>query len=275
MGLQVGRARAAPTSPWRVPAGAERPPPTVTFSFSSRRAGALRDLLLPGALQPRCSVCLRAPSAVPWTEPRGEGTGTEGDDAQSLAGDRHETEPAQRARELRAAWERFLGGDRAGHGARADRGLLAALPRPPASTLPVPARRRSVADDDEAAARWEVHPLVSSAPLIRECLAGIADDAAHLMVISDADGTLLWLEGAPSVRLAAANSMNFVDRRAVERGRRGHERDRHRARRRPRRAGVRRRALQRGRPEWTCAAAPVHDPETGRGARDRRPHLAA
>ena len=67
-----------------------------------------------------------------------------------------------------------------------------------------------VADDDEAAARWEVHPLVSSAPLIRECMAGIADDAAHLMVISDADGTLLWLEGAPRVRLAAANSMNFA-----------------------------------------------------------------
>ena len=45
---------------------------------------------------------------------------------------------------------------------------------------------------------------------IRECFAGIADDAAHLMVVSDADGTLLWLEGAPRVRLAAANSMNFA-----------------------------------------------------------------
>ena len=30
------------------------------------------------------------------------------------------------------------------------------------------------------------------------------------MVVSDADGTLLWLEGAPQVRLAAANSMNFA-----------------------------------------------------------------
>ena len=55
-----------------------------------------------------------------------------------------------------------------------------------------------------------MHPLVTVAPLIRECMAGIADDAAHLMVISDADGTLLWLEGAPRVRLAAANSMNFA-----------------------------------------------------------------
>ena len=122
----------------------------------------------------------------------------------------------------------------------------------------------SVADDDEAAARWEVHPLVTVAPLIRECLAGIADDAAHLMVISDADGTLLWLEGAPAVRLAAANSMNFaIGALWSESG-----------------AGTNAigtalaadHAVQVFAAEhfnevvqaWTCAAAPVHDPDTGR-----------
>ena len=121
-----------------------------------------------------------------------------------------------------------------------------------------------VADDDEAAARWEVHPLLTVAPLIRECLAGIADDAAHLMVVSDADGTLLWLEGAPSVRLAAANSMNFaVGALWSESG-----------------AGTNAigtalaadHAVQVFAAEhfnevvqaWTCAAAPVHDPDTGR-----------
>ena len=121
-----------------------------------------------------------------------------------------------------------------------------------------------VADDDEAAARWEVHPLITVAPLIRECLAGIADDAAHLMVVSDADGTLLWLEGAPSVRLAAANSMNFaVGALWSESG-----------------AGTNAigtalaadHAVQVFAAEhfnevvqaWTCAAAPVHDPDTGR-----------
>ena len=126
------------------------------------------------------------------------------------------------------------------------------------------ARRRSVADDDEAAARWEVHPLVTSAPLIRECMAGIADDAAHLMVISDADGTLLWLEGAPRVRLAAANSMNFAVGALWSEGGAGTNA-----------IGT---ALAADHAvqvfaaehfnevvqEWTCAAAPVHDPETGK-----------
>src|SRR3954447_18629047 len=89
------------------------------------------------------------------------------------------TEPAQRARELRHAWERFVGGDRGARdvlvrGPIADswrRSLGAGVAPPPSGAPPL------VADDDEAAARWEVHPLVSSASLIRECMAGIADDA--------------------------------------------------------------------------------------------------
>ena len=134
----------------------------------------------------------------------------------------------------------------------------------PASIPAASGSAPSVADDDEAAARWEVHPLVTVAPLIRECFAGIADDAAHLMVVSDADGTLLWLEGAPGVRLAAANSMNFaVGALWSESG-----------------AGTNAigtalaadHAVQVFAAEhfnevvqaWTCAAAPVHDPDTGR-----------
>ena len=121
-----------------------------------------------------------------------------------------------------------------------------------------------VADDDEAAARWEVHPLVTSAPLIRECMAGIADDAAHLMVISDADGTLLWLEGAPRVRLAAANSMNFAVGALWSEGGAGTNAIGT--------ALAADHAVQVFAAEhynevvqqWTCAAAPVHDPETGR-----------
>ena len=181
------------------------------------------------------------------------------------------TEPAQRARELRrlgAVHRRRPPGARS----RADRGLLAALAGPPAWTRPPSGSAPLVADDDEAAARWEVHPLVTSAPLIRECMAGIADDAAHLMVICDADGTLLWLEGAPRVRLAAANSMNFAVGALWSEGRRGHERDRHRARRRPRRAGVRRRALQRGRAAVDLRGRAGARPGDRRRARHRRPH---
>ena len=174
------------------------------------------------------------------------------------------TSPALRAREVRRAWERFLGGGRAEsvRGPIADswrRSFAAGVDPSPSGSAPSVA-----ADDDEAAARWEVHPLVAVAPLIRECFAGIADDAAHLMVVSDADGTLLWLEGAPGVRLSAANSMNFaVGALWSESG-----------------AGTNAigtalaadHAVQVFAAEhfnelvqaWTCAAAPIHDPDTGR-----------
>jgi len=83
------------------------------------------------------------------------------------------------------------------------------------------------------------------------------------MVVSDADGTLLWLEGAARVRLSAANSMNFaVGALWSESG-----------------AGTNAigtalaadHAVQVFAAEhfnevvqaWTCAAAPVHDPDTG------------
>ncbi len=173
------------------------------------------------------------------------------------------TPPARRAREVRRAWEAFQGGTCPDTVRRPiadswERSIAAGVDPSRSGSAPL------VADDDEAAARWEVHPLVSAAPLIRECLAPIADDAAHLMVISDADGTLLWLEGAPSVRLSASDSMNFgIGALWSESG-----------------AGTNAigtalaadHAVQVFAAEhfnevvqaWTCAAAPVHDPDTGR-----------
>jgi hypothetical protein len=172
------------------------------------------------------------------------------------------TSPARRAREVRHAWERFLGGGRPDSVrepiADSWRRSSAAGVDPSAN-----GSAPSVADDDEAAARWEVHPLMTVAPLIRECLAGIADDAAHLMVVSDADGTLLWLEGAPQVRLAAANSMNFAVGALWSEGGAGTNAIGT--------ALAADHAVQVFAAEhfnevvqaWTCAAAPVHDPETG------------
>ena len=173
------------------------------------------------------------------------------------------TPPAQRAREVRLAWERFLGGDRP----ESVRPPIADSWRRSSEAGVDPSRRGSapsVVDDDEAAARWEIHPLLSAAPLIRDCLAGIADDAAHLIVVSDADGTLLWLEGAAGVRLAAADSMNFSVGSLWSEGGAGTNA-----------IGT---ALAADHAvqvfaaehfnevvqEWTCAAAPVHDPDTGR-----------
>jgi hypothetical protein len=172
------------------------------------------------------------------------------------------TSPALRAREVRRAWEHFIGDGRAESVREpiADswrRSSAAGVDPSPQGAAPL------VADDDEAAARWEVHPLGTVAPLIRECLAGIADDAAHLMVISDADGTLLWLEGAPAVRLAAANSMNFAVGALWSEGGAGTNAIGT--------ALAADHAVQVFAAEhfnevvqaWTCAAAPVHDPDTG------------
>jgi hypothetical protein len=113
-------------------------------------------------------------------------------------------------------------------------------------------------------ARWEVHPLAAAAPLIRECLGAIANEAEHLIVVSDADGTLLWIDGNPHIRLDAAEMMNFTEGAAWSE------------------AGAGTNAIGTALAEqhavqvfaaehfnevvqaWTCAAAPVHDPDSGR-----------
>jgi hypothetical protein len=61
-----------------------------------------------------------------------------------------------------------------------------------------------VADRVEASAHWNAHPLATAAPLIRDCLASIAGESNHLIVVSDAAGTLLALEGNARVRSLAA-----------------------------------------------------------------------
>src|SRR5262245_39894071 len=84
-----------------------------------------------------------------------------------------------RARELRRAWEEFIEG-----------GRLAAV-RPPvadswqrsrvAGIDPFSARNAPLlAARDEIEARWKEHPLAAAAPLIRECLAGLAAESDRL-----------------------------------------------------------------------------------------------
>ena len=120
-----------------------------------------------------------------------------------------------------------------------------------------------VADADEATARWEIHPLAEMAPLIRACLAASADESRHLIVVSDANGVLLWVEGNPSVRLRAADSMNFAEGTLWSEGGAGTNAIGT--------ALAAEHAVQVFASEhfneivqsWTCAAAPVHDPDTG------------
>jgi hypothetical protein len=43
----------------------------------------------------------------------------------------------------------------------------------------------------------EVHPLQPLLPLLAQSLAHIADESAHMMVVTDADGWVLWRDGNP------------------------------------------------------------------------------
>ena len=108
----------------------------------------------------------------------------------------------------------------------------------------------------------EQHPLAPVMPLLRQMLVSIADDAEHVMIVTDADGLILWREGAVGQLLRG-------DRVGLREGTRWSE------------AAIGTNAmgttLATGEPvqiysaehlvrryhSWTCAAAPVRDPDTG------------
>jgi signal transduction histidine kinase len=172
------------------------------------------------------------------------------------------TPPALRAREVRRGWEEFVGS-----------GLMYGLREPVADSWhrsvdagvdPSGSRLApAVADRDETSARWRAHPLGQAAPLIRECLASIADESEHLIVVSDAAGVLLQLEGNARVRSRAADSMNFTEGALWSEAGAGTNA--------VGTALAADHAVQIFATEhfmevvqaWTCSAAPVHDPETG------------
>jgi GAF domain len=179
------------------------------------------------------------------------------------------TAPAQRAREVRRAWERFVSGgwDRSkrGDGEPLRAPIEDSWRRSAAAGVDPSGLRIApiVADADETTARWEIHPLAETAPLIRACLAASADESQHLIVVSDANGILLWVEGNPSIRLRAADSMNFAEGTLWSEGGAGTNAIGT--------ALAADHAVQVFASEhfneivqsWTCAAAPVHDPDTG------------
>jgi hypothetical protein len=167
-----------------------------------------------------------------------------------------------RARELRRAWEHFVGDGELG----AVRVPIARSWERSQAAGVDPFRDRiapTVRDADEVSARWEAHPLAATAQLILECLGPVAGEAEDLIAVTDAEGMLLWVAGNPGARLAAAEAMNFTEGAGwSETG-----------------AGtnaigvalVAAHAVQVFAAEhfneavqaWTCAAAPVHDPDSG------------
>jgi GAF domain-containing protein len=174
------------------------------------------------------------------------------------------TSPTLRAQELRFAWELFLGaeddGDPNVREPIADswrRSLDAGVDPTGRQLAPVVEGELEVHD------RYAEHPLGRHAPLVHACLAEMAEELGYLIVISDATGVLLSIEGSGAVRMRAAEMMNFTE--GVLWSEPG--------------AGTNaigtaiaaNHAVQVFGPEhfnepvqrWTCSAAPIHDPDTG------------
>jgi hypothetical protein len=181
------------------------------------------------------------------------------------------TIPAKRARELRDAWEDFVDGrsfdDAEDPGTPqirvpiADswqRSLDAGVD--PSGRQPAP----SLVELPGVRTMWDEHPLAVAGALIDECMAIASVDADHLTVVSDADGLLLSIRGDARLRNRAADDMNFVEGALWSEAGAGTNA-----------VGTALAAdhavqvfaaehftepVQR----WTCAAAPVIDPDTGR-----------
>lgn len=107
------------------------------------------------------------------------------------------------------------------------------------------------------------HPLAEVLPVLRGTLTSIADEAEHIMIVTDAEGHILWCEGTNPVRRQA-------ERLGLAEGTRWTE------------DAVGTNAMGtalavdgpvqvysaehmvRWLHAWSCAASPVHDPDTGR-----------
>lgn len=181
------------------------------------------------------------------------------------------TIPAKRARELRDAWEDFVGGR---HQEDGDDGGTPEVRGPivdswrrsrdagvdPSGRQPAP----SVVEHGRAQEFWEAHPLAEALPLIAHCMAEAAVEADHLLVVSDADGMLLRIRGDIHLRNRAADEMNFVEGALWSEAGAGTNAIGT--------AVAAEHAVQVFAAEhftepvqrWTCAAAPVIDPDTGR-----------
>jgi len=179
---------------------------------------------------------------------------------------RQRADPAGQAREVWRAHEAFLAGassaqDAPGSQVRdlvAQSWLRSARARvDPDDDPPV-----SVCRDDLVTYRTE-HPLARVIETLRDLVGACADDGEHLMAVTDAAGLLLWVEGHRGQR-RRAEGMNFVEGAIWDEG--------HAGTNAPGTCLALGTAVQIFSTEhyrhtvqnWTCAAAPIRDPDTGR-----------
>lgn len=116
---------------------------------------------------------------------------------------------------------------------------------------------------DELERRRRASGLTDALPILRNGLLTVADEASHIMVVVDPAGRVLWRDGSSAV-CRKADGLGFIEGASWEEGAVGTNAIGT--------ALVVRRAVQvysaehyvRTHHAWTCAAAPVHDPRTGR-----------
>jgi hypothetical protein len=107
------------------------------------------------------------------------------------------------------------------------------------------------------------HPLAETLPLLRETLVAIADEAMHMMIVTDARGHILWREGHHDV-LRRAEASGLVEGTRWSEDATGTNAmgtalaedlavQIHSAEHLVRACHI-----------WTCAASPVHDPDSGK-----------
>ncbi|MGW5416082.1 GAF domain-containing protein, partial [Actinomadura geliboluensis] len=120
-----------------------------------------------------------------------------------------------------------------------------------------------VYERDVLADARDVHPLQPHLPMLESLLRRVADETEHLMVITDADGHVLWTQGPPAARRAAdaiglTEGFRWAEDAVGTNG-----------------IGT---AIAAGRPEyvyaaehvahvlhrWSCAGAPIIDPDSAR-----------
>ncbi|MFI9611958.1 GAF domain-containing protein [Streptomyces sp. NPDC052023] len=170
-------------------------------------------------------------------------------------------DPAERVRALHRAHEMFT---EAGTVPRPVRDVVADSWRRSAraGVRPDGTADIELTDDDLGVLRAE-HPLAHVMPLFRELLGTFACDGRHLLAVCDAQGRLLWVEGHAST-LEQAGRMNFVPgARWAESAVGTNAPGTAVAVDRPVQVFAAEHFARRVQP-WTCAAAPVHDPRTGR-----------
>ncbi|MFF4586084.1 GAF domain-containing protein [Streptomyces sp. NPDC001388] len=170
-------------------------------------------------------------------------------------------DPAERVRILRRAHQTFT---EAGTVPRPVRAVVADSWRRSARAGVGPDGTASVelTDGDLGTYRSE-HPLARVMPLFRELMGTFAADGEHLLAVCDAHGRLLWVEGHAATRKQAGR-MNFVPgARWAESAVGTNAPGTAVAVDRPVQVFAAEHFIRRVQP-WTCAAAPVHDPRTGR-----------